>query len=157
VTHLDTWDTGFFDRAGKVTKIHSGPQAGMYFVTARMDAEPVILPVAQPFAGKVVLLVGGENSSAGFQFANLVQQAKAAILIGQPTGGNLRGINGGEIAWVTLPNSGVGVDIPLLAGTYSYETPDRPVIPDVVVHRHFEAQRAGVDEELQAALQRLSE
>ena len=44
-----------------------------------------------------------------------VQRAGAATLLGQPTGGNLRGLNSGQICWVTLPVSGVGVDIPAAA------------------------------------------
>lgn len=79
-----------------------------------------------------------------------------ATLVGQPTGGNLRGLNGGELTWVTLPNSRVAVDVPLLAGRYAADTPDRSVVPDVVVERRFSAQRAGVDEEMQAAIIHLS-
>lgn len=156
VRYLDTWDYGFFDRTGKVRPVTGGPQAGKLEVIERAAGTRVVEPVANPYTGRVVMLVGGENSSATFQFAWLAQQAKVATLIGQPTGGNLRGLNGGELTWVTLPNSGVAVDVPLLATRYAADTPDRSVIPEVVVERSFSAQSAGVDEEMQAALRFLS-
>jgi hypothetical protein len=152
VRYLDTWDYSFFDRTGKVRPVTSGPQAGKLEVIERAAGTRVVEPMAQPYQGKVVLLVGGENSSATFQFAWLAQQAKVATLVGQATGGNLRGLSGGELTWVRLPNSGVAVDVPLLATRFASDTPDRSVIPEVLVERRIDAQRAGVDEEMRAAL-----
>ena len=59
----------------------------------------------------------------------------AATLVGQPTGGNLRGLNGGQLAWITLPASGVAVDIPLLAAIHPGDPPDagRGLFTDVFV------------------------
>lgn len=152
VRYLDTWDYSFFDRTGKVRPVTSGPQASELEVIERAKGARIVQATATPYAGKVVLLVGGENSSATFQFTRLAQDAKLATLIGQPTGGNLRGLTGGELTWVNLPHSGVAVDVPLLATRYESDTPDRSVIPDIVVERRFSAQRAGIDEEMQAAM-----
>lgn len=156
VRYLDTWDYSFFDRTGKVRPVTEGPQAGKLEVIERAAVTRVIEPVTKPYQGKVAMLVGGENSSATFMLAQLVQQSGVATLVGQPTGGNLRGLNGGELTWVTLPHSRVAVDVPLLAGRYAANTPDRSVIPDVIVQRRLDAQRAGVDEEMQAAIRVLS-
>ncbi len=150
VRYLDTWDYSFFDRTGKVEKITSGTAIGKYNVLARSYGERTIQPVANRYKGRTFLLVGGENSSATFQFALIAQQNSAATLVGQATGGNLRGLNGGELMWVTLPNSGVSVDIPVLAVTYKADTPDTSVTPDVIVKRTLEGQRAGQDEEMAA-------
>jgi C-terminal processing protease CtpA/Prc len=155
VRYLDTWDYGFFDRTGKVRPITSGPQAGKLEVLDRTMGPQVIVPKEKPFTGKTMLLVGGENSSATFLLAWLAKEAKVATLVGQPTGGNLRGLSGGELTWVTLPNSGVAVDVPLLAMRYAADTPDQSVMPDVPVTRRFRAQQAGIDEELQAAIRLL--
>jgi hypothetical protein len=151
--HLETWNYDFFDRTGQVERLTAGPQQGLYVVKARQRGERSVVPVAPAFRGKVFLLVSGENSSAGFQLAWMVQQSRAATLVGQPTGGNLRGLNAGELAFLTLPHSGVVVDIPLLAHLYAADTPDRSVQPDIVVRRSFEAQRAGRDEEMDAVRQ----
>lgn len=152
--YLDTWNFDFFDRTGQVDKITDGTAAGLYRVTGRGAAQ-TLQPRAPQHTGHRALLVGGENSSAAFQFAQLAQQAQAARLVGEPTGGNLRGLNSGQLAWVRLPNSGVAVDIPLLAAPYSADTPDASVTPDTVVEPDFDARRAGRDRVREAALREL--
>jgi hypothetical protein len=142
---LDTWDFGFFDRTGTARK---GPgrnwllpdQPGMH-----------VEPVAQPYPGRSIVLVGPQNSSAGFLFARDLQRGRAATLLGQPTGGNLRGLNGGQLCWVNLPASGVGVDIPLVSAFAAGDPPDAGVSPDVLVDPRWADAAAGVDTELQAA------
>jgi C-terminal processing protease CtpA/Prc len=150
--YLDTWDKGFYDRSGQVDPIVDGPQAGRLRFRPYANKVTMITPRATRFTGKALLLVGPENSSATFSLAQLVKQTGAATLVGQPTGGNLRGLNGGQLAWVTLPHSGVAVDIPLLATSYRADTPDAGIAPDLLVERHFDRQAAGIDEEMAAAL-----
>ncbi len=148
--HLDTWDFGFFDRTGMVDPIVDGPQAGRYSFRPNARKEHKISPRPGRFAGKAWLLVGPENSSATFMLAKLAQETGAAILVGQPTGGNQRGLNGGQLAWVTLPESGVAVDIPLLATSYGATTPDAGITPDIVVKPDFALRAAGRDQDMEA-------
>jgi hypothetical protein len=148
--YVDTWDESFYDLTGKVVPITEGTAAGKFRYTGGKGRRQVVEPVARPYAGRVFLLVGPENSSAAFQLATLAQSSGAATLVGQRTGGNRRGLNGGHLLWINLPNSGVGVDIPLLAGAYTATTPDASVTPDVVVEPSFEAARAGRDVEMEA-------
>ncbi|WP_422017028.1 S41 family peptidase [Roseateles sp.] len=149
--YLDTWDFGFFDRTGQVTRT-----AGRNW--AMPDSPPrVITPVARPFVGRVVALVGPQNSSAGYLLARDLKASGAATLLGQPTGGNLRGLNGGQIAWITLPASGVAVDIPLVASFAPGDPPDSGVQPDVVVPPRWADAVASVDTELAAALRWLAQ
>jgi hypothetical protein len=147
---LDTWDYGFFDRTGDVEPITEGTAAGKFQLRSRPYAQRFIQPGPRAYAGTTYALVGAENSSATFVLADLLQRSGVARLVGQATGGNQRGLNGGQLAWVILPGSGVAVDIPLLAARYSADTPDASVTPDVPVKRTFEAQAAGVDQELEA-------
>ena len=98
-------------------------------------------------------MISAENSSATFQFALLTKQSAAATLVGQTTGGNQRGLNGGQLAWLVLPSSGVAVDIPLLAATYTSTTPDASVIPDIIVKPSFEARAEDRDVELEKVMQ----
>jgi hypothetical protein len=153
--YLDTWDFSFFDRTGQVEKITKGTAAGKFRFMPNAAKLQTIEPVAQPYLGNTYLLVSAENSSATFQFALLSKQSKAAILVGQRTGGNQRGLNGGQLAWVVLPNSGVSVDIPLLAATYTTSTPDASVEPDIVVKPRFKAQAMGNDLELEKVKQQI--
>jgi C-terminal processing protease CtpA/Prc len=156
VKYLDTWDYSFFDRTGQVEKITIGPQAGLFSVKPQANLNQTIAPAAERYAGKTYVLIGPENSSATFQFAKLVKESRAATLVGEPTGGNLRGLNGGQLLWVTLPNSGVAVDIPLLAAAYDATTPDAGISPDVAVSRTFEGRKAGRDEVMDAVLKRVA-
>ncbi len=148
--YLDTWDFSFFDRTGMVDRIAEGPQAGRLSFRPHAARLHLVEPRSERFRGAVWLLVGPENSSASFAFARLAQQSRAAILVGQPTGGNQRGLNGGQLAWVTLPHSGVAVDIPLLASRYEADTPDASLTPDILVRRSFALQAAGRDQEMEA-------
>ncbi len=148
--YLDTWDFGFFDRTGQVTK---GPDRN-WLLPDRPGAR--IEPVAAPYAGRSVMLVGPQNSSAGFILARDVQRSGAATLVGQPTGGNVRGLNGGQLCWINLPASGVGVDIPLVAAFTAGNPPDAGVLPDIAVAPRWADAVAGVDTEMQAALQQVA-
>ena len=148
--YLDTWDFDFFDRTGQVERL---PERGWRLP----DAAPrVITPVAQPFQGQVIALVGPQNSSAGYLLARDLKATGAALLMGEPTGGNRRGLNGGQIAWLTLPASGVAVDIPLVANFAPGDPPDAGVQPDVNVAPRWADLAAGIDTALQAALRRLA-
>jgi C-terminal processing protease CtpA/Prc len=143
--HLDTWDYSFFDRTGNVEKLGEK----RYLFKPKSSINSSVVPKAQRFRGKTYLLVGAENSSATFQLAYLAKLSGAATLIGQRTGGNLRGLNGGELTWVTLANSGVAIDIPLLASNPVGAQPDESVEPDVVVAHSFSARAAGRDLEIE--------
>lgn len=144
--YLDTWDFDFFDRTDQVVK-----GDGRNWLLLEQPADRVIVPVARPFRGRVVALVGPRMSSAGYLIARDLKATAAATLIGQTTGGNLRGLNGGQLAWITLPYSGVAVDIPLLAWMPKIAQSDRGVdpdiavvttVPDVIAERDVERERA---------------
>lgn len=92
-------------------------------------------PLRTPhFAGQVFVLTSAENSSATFEFAQQVQRNGLATLVGQPTGGNLRGINGSAFFFLHLPSSQIEVDLPLVGQFPISAQPDRGVLPDVPVH-----------------------
>jgi hypothetical protein len=151
VKYLETWDYDFFDRTGKVEKLGERE----FVVKPKQAVNRTITPVASPYSGKTYVLVGAENSSATFQLASLIKDSKAATLIGQRTGGNLRGLNGGELLWVTLPHSGVAFDIPLIASNPVVAQPDASVLPDIEVQRTFAARAAARDLEMEALLRAL--
>jgi Peptidase family S41 len=143
---VDTWNFGFFDRTGKVMR---GP--GRNWLLPERAAQR-IEPVARPYRGRTIVLVGPQNSSAGFLFARDLAASGAATLLGQMTAGNQRGLNGGELCWLTLPHSGVAVDIPLLATFNAGDPPDAGVAPQVLAEPGFADTQAGIDTEWQAAL-----
>jgi C-terminal processing protease CtpA/Prc len=151
VPYLDTWDRSFLDWGDAAV----GANGSMFFRLTRYDDEPgadVIRPATPRFAGQVLVLVGAGNSSATFQFAQVVQRERLGRLVGQPTGGNLRGINGGAFFFLRLPNSHLEADLPLIGRFTTEEQPDLGLQPDVPVTRTAEGIAAGRDAELEAAL-----
>jgi hypothetical protein len=143
---MDTWDFSFFDRTGQVVR-----GDGRNWLLREQPVDNRIEPAARPYRGHVVLLTGPRMSSAGFLIARNLQASGSAILIGQPTGGNLRGLNGGQLAWLVLPISGVSVDIPLIGSFSKTPQPNRGVLPDIAVCTRLEDVAAGIDPDIVAA------
>lgn len=63
---------------------------------------------------KLIVLIDSANGSATFQFAQKVRRNGLGVLLGEPTGGNQRGINGGAYFFLRLPESRLEVDLPLV-------------------------------------------
>ena len=76
-----------------------------------------------------MILIDASNSSATFQFAQMIKENKLASLVGKTTGGNQRGINGSAFFFVTLPNSRIEVDLPLVGNFVGAERPTGVSIP----------------------------
>lgn len=145
--YLDSWEFSFFDRTGQITRLADH----LYRVDNRIEPPEVIQPALPTVRVPTVALTGPQMSSAGFILARDLKASGAATLIGRATGGNRRGLNGGEIAWITLPASGVAVDIALISWRLTVEQPDASIEPDLPVAEDFEAVRAGRDPEMEAA------
>ncbi len=132
--HVRTWDRSYYDWS-RISK-PAGP-VKLLNTTAyqiRSDVrDATIFPATPRFRGKVYVLVDAENSSATFQFAQQMRRFKVGTLVGQPTGGSRRGINGGAIFFTTLPNSGIEIDIPIIASVPTTDQPDEGLVPDVVI------------------------
>lgn len=144
---LDTWDFGFFDHTGQVQRIADR----RYRLLGQSEGGEAIGPSEPVFHGQAIALIGPQMSSAGFLIARDLRESGAAVLVGQPTGGSLRGMNGGQLAWLTLPNSGVAIDIPLVAWIPPGAQPDRGILPDVEVPQRFDLIARGIDVDLDAA------
>lgn len=138
--YLDTWDPSFKnwgDSAKELPKAWPTTPPVHYFALSRFDDDPeggdVIKPSGKPYRGKVFVLIDSSNSSATFQFARVVREQGLGTLVGEPTGGNLRGINGGAFFFLRLPKSQIEMDLPLI-GTFP-EAPqlDAGLDPDLRV------------------------
>jgi hypothetical protein len=129
--YLDTWDPSF--RNWGLAAIDSTDR----FYRLRRDADDdlggVITPAAPRFPGRLWVLVGATNSSATFEFAQTVRQNRLGKLVGQPTGGNQRGINGGAFFFLRLPGSGLELDLPLIGQFPDGDRPDAGLQPDILV------------------------
>ena len=148
--YLDTWDPSFKDWGDDAVPFKEG-----FF---RLKDEPREKSVAKraAFRGKTFVLIEATNSSAAFQFAQMVRENKLGRLVGSPTGGNQRGINGGAFFFLRLPHSKIEVDLPLIGRFLDHEVPDAGIEPDVVVEPNIADIMAGRDSELEAVKKEIS-
>lgn len=147
--HLDTWDRRFDDW---------GTQASSYddrflLLAPEGDGGGPVRPKGPRFPGRVAVLVGPQNSSSTFAFAELVRRERLGVLVGETTGGNRRGINGGAFYFLRLPATGLEVDLPLIGYFSDRREPDAGLEPDVHVPLTAEAIAAGRDEAMARALE----
>lgn len=154
-TTLSTWDDSFYDWGDAAI----GPADGFYRLTKYDDAEAgiVIAPKTPRFGGRVWVMIGPDNSSATFEFAETVQQQRLGTLVGEPTGGNQRGINGGAFLFMTLPGSGIELDVPLIAQFPEKQAPDAGLLPDVPAPESASSIAVGRDVALEAILARIEQ
>lgn len=152
---LRTWDRSFLDWGDDARPSPERP--GFYRLTRYDDAAAgdVIRPAGTRYRGPVVVLCDASNSSATFNFARAVKDSGVAVLIGQPTGGNRRGINGGAFCFLHLPASDIEVDLPLIASFPPTPQPDAAVLPDIAVAPTAEDIRFDRDPQMAAATDRI--
>ena len=110
--YLFTWNNDFYDLTEKVLQEDS-----KYF--RFKDKEDIsIKPISNAFSGEVFVLINAANSSSTFYFAELIKKNQMATLIGETTGSSQKGLNGGQIFFLRLPNSKIEIDIPII-GAFS--------------------------------------
>ena len=114
-------------------------------------------PRGRRFAGPVTALISPTCSSATFQFAQMVKGGGRVKLIGQTSGGNRRGINGGAYFFLRLPETGMEADLPLIGYYPLTPQPDAGVMPDLEVLPARADIAAGRDRALLAARRKLME
>lgn len=142
VPMLDTWDKSFLDWGDAAV----GPDAaGFYRLAVEGEARDLIRPAGKRLRAPVAVLVDAACSSATFQFAQLVKESGVATLVGMPTGGNQRGINGGAFFFTRLPATGIEIDVPLIAYMPDRPRPDAGIAPDIIVPPNVAAIAAGED------------
>ncbi len=144
--YLDTWDKSFLDWGDDAR-----PRGDGFYELSRWSEVSTIKPAGPRFRGAVVVLTSPVNSSATFQFANLIRRQALGRLVGQPTGGNRRGINGGAYFFLRLPG-GLEVDLPLIGYFPARPQPDAGLVPNVSVAQTAADIAAGRDRTLGEAL-----
>lgn len=148
--YLDTWDDSFRNWGADA----KGPDTnGFYDMTRWDEGANLLKPMGPRIDAPLFILTSPTNSSATFQFASSARALGLATLVGGPTGGNQRGINGGAFFFVRLPNSGLEADLPLIGYYPEGEWPDAGLTPDVAVEEQASDIASGRD----AAMKRVVE
>lgn len=126
--HLDTWDDSFRNWGTSAV-----PDSEGFFRLEEGDRPRVVPADSRHLVRPLVILTSPQNSSATFRFSNLARTSGLARLVGEPTGGNRRGINGGRFFFARLPDSGLEFDLPLIGYFPATREPDAGLLPDVFV------------------------
>ncbi|WP_425228168.1 S41 family peptidase [Sphingomonas sp.] len=123
---LDTWDRRFDDWGDAAQPFDS-----RYLeLTGARERWETLAPRGPRYTGAVTVLTDAQNSSATFAFAQLARRERLATLVGEPTGGNRRGINGGGFYFLRLPATGLEVDLPLIGTFPRASEPNAGIVPD---------------------------
>jgi Peptidase family S41 len=142
---LDTWDNSFRDWGDKAKRFDD-----RFFA---LPAGETTVKAKGPRIDKpLVVLTDAANSSATFAFAQRVKASGAGKLVGEATGGNQRGINGGAFFFVRLPASGIEFDLPLIGTFAPQPAPDAGIEPDVKVEVAAVDIATGIDAQMERAL-----
>lgn len=147
--HIGTWDKFPYDMTKYATK-----ENGRYRLKQKYTGKPEsIKPRKKNFKGKTYLLTDASNSSATHLMATYVKALTDITLVGQTTGGNQLGTNGGYMFFLNLPNLDIEVDIPVIkqqAFPVDATTPNGGIEPDIVIEKNIPDFVNGIDTELQA-------
>lgn len=146
--YCDTWDRAFDTLGVGARRVDER----FLQLTDPDRGDQTIVPHGARFTGRVIVLTGPQNSSATFQFAGAMQRLRLATLVGEETGGNRRGINGGCFYFLRLPETGLQADLPLIGNFPPTPQPDAGVRPDVVAPLTARAVAAGTDPAMARAL-----
>ncbi len=159
---IDSTLSAAFDTWGNRAEIFA-PAESLF--TKRADgwfAERSSLGTIQPsrdaFTGRVSVLVGRHNGSGATMLLAVLQEMGARTgklrLIGEETGGSAEGPTAGQILFLKLPNSGMGIRIPLKRTDVNVRKAlfGMGVFPDVDGTQTIGDFRARIDRALVAAL-----
>lgn len=141
-----------------VERLKNGIPAGnyrkfdeQYFEIIGRENYPAIEPYANNFQGDAFIISDSSNASATFQFLDYIKTNKLAKIVGQTTGGNKQGINGGNYFFLKLPNSKVEIDIPVYFQAPLRKQKDESLVPDIIVKKDVSDIGSNFDREIETA------
>ncbi len=148
--YLDSWDDGFRDWSSNLR-----PYNERFFEQVNIGYNTAVEPKAPRIDVPMAVLIGPQNSSATFQFALKCRLSGLGTLVGETTGGNLRGINGGFF-FATLPDSGIEFDVALVGYFPDGPMPlDAGLDPDIRVSLTAADIAQGRDRQMESAVSNL--
>jgi C-terminal processing protease CtpA/Prc len=136
--YLDTWDNGFYNRRGRVTAAADGT----FDVTEPGDWPAQLVRSPDAFDGPIFIVTSYVNSSASHFLLRLIARQPGITLVGDPSGGSLRGSTGGQLFFARYPGTGFEVDLPLIAYDWGRAQPTSGVQPDIAVPARVAFERA---------------
>lgn len=152
-SYLSSWDNSFRDLTREVD-----PKKGEYYFRKGSPDRVVMLEQnPEAFTGRTYLLTDGSNSSGTFLLTNFLKSNELVVQVGEKTGGNRTGINGGKIIFARLPNTLIEFDIPVYTQLPLSDSADEGWSPDVESKQTYEDFLKGEDTVLKKAMQLIRE
>jgi hypothetical protein len=150
--YVFTWDKSVLDFNGQVRK----NQDGSYSFVNGNEKTTTYRRSRKAFEGDIFLFTNAANSSATFYLAKHFRDCGIGKIVGQTTGGSKKGINGGNLLFIRLPNSRIEVDIPIF-GQFNDNEIDQGIEPDIHIERKIEDLSSEEDEQLKRLISKLNE
>lgn len=146
-SNVQTWgnDPWFFN-------LNTDNKKDEYYIFRKDPSDQTFIKKKRFFKGNVFLLTSAQNTSLAYYTALNFKRHGLGTSVGQETGGNRRGINGGQILFLRLPNSGIEIDFSIMGGFVDGEQPNEGVKPDIEVLSTLEQIKSGEDVEMSTAL-----
>ena len=155
VSYLAKEPYGYFDRI-EVTQNYPGnaKRIGENYHITTHNGLSIWQPSEDRFDGKVYVLIDGFSFSTCADVATVLHHHGWATFIGEETGGGYDGNTSGHSKTITLPNSGITVNVPMWMYTTAnvgHEYPARGVIPDYEIEQTWTEFSNGYDAVLEKA------
>jgi len=148
--HLSTWSKWFYNVTLWTKKYDD------HYRTPRFSkVEKTIKKNSKAYEGETFLLINEANSSATFILAENCKVNNYATLVGTETGGTKMGITGGQIFFLTLPNTKIEIDIPLIGSYPTTDLPDEGILPDISIPVTLNDFRLKIDSQLEYIIENL--
>lgn len=135
-----------------LAKEHQKTADGRFLRKPGIEQQAPLQP--NPFTGQVYVLTSGWTYSGGAEFCSLMKAHTSAVFIGEEVGGGFYGNTSGYGFELTLPNTGIVIDIPVLKFVLdvSADIPKgRGVLPDHTISPTIQEFLKGQDVEMDFA------
>ncbi len=146
-----TWDQSVLDFGDRVERISDGS----FRFSDMPHEDPTYRGSRGAFDGQVYLFTDAANSSATFYLAKFFKACGIGKLVGETTGGSLKGINGGNLFFFRLPHTRVEVDIPIY-GQFDDSALNGGISPDIPMPRTVAYIQKAEDGALKRLLERIN-
>lgn len=129
------------------------PTSGKYRRHKRIEKPEA--PQEKPFLGNLYVLAGGVTYSGGAEFCSLVKENRSAFFIGEEVGGGYYGNTSGYSFTLTLPNSLIDIEIPIVRFVLDVNGQEKGtgVQPDFKVEPTINDFFNGIDTEMNFAIE----
>lgn len=146
-------------RNGLPTNVFKQTENGFFEIlpNEKVTTYPKVAPAANNFRGETFVIADASNASATFSFLKFVKENRLARVVGEESGGNLQGINGGNYYFLNLPHSKIEIDIPVYFFAPLAAQKDSPVVPDFRLVPTVRDIADGIDAEMKFILKKIKQ